>query len=100
MLSVPINDELEQRLRGEAERQGMDVADYAARLLQRALAVKGTGEKPNQATLDLLAEWDAQDETSDPAEARQRSEEAEQFMRNLDRNRREMEGPNARRLWP
>lgn len=53
-----------------------------------------------KATLELLERWEAQNATSDPQEIAQREKEGEEFMRSLARSRLEMEGPNARKLWP
>jgi hypothetical protein len=55
---------------------------------------------PNEATLALFSEWEWQNATTDPAELQRRTEEGEQFMVDLNRNRTESEGSQARKLWP
>ena len=94
MLTITVPEELERRLQNEASKRGVDAAEYAKQLIDQALP------KPNQATLDLLAKWEAEDAIDDPAEIERRTKECEEFMQSLARSRIEMEGPNARKLWP
>lgn len=94
MLTITLRPEVETRLQDEARRQGIDAAAYASKLLEEALP------HPNQATLDLLAKWKAEDHTDDPEELARREAEGEEFMQSLAKSRMEMEGPNARKLWP
>ena len=95
-MTLTLPSEIEARLKEEASRQGLDPAEYASRLIEQGLP----RPQPNQATLDLLARWDAEDATDDPEEIARRQREAEEFMQSLARSRVEMEGPNARKLWP
>ena len=95
-MTLTLRAEIEARLMEEASRQGLDPAEYAGRLIEQGLPRQG----PNQATLDLLARWDAEDATDDPEEIARRRREAEEFMQSLARTRVDMEGPNARKLWP
>jgi predicted DNA-binding protein len=92
MLTIVLKDEVETRLNTLAKGQGLEPATYAAELIEHSL--------PNQATLDLLAQWNREDATDDSEEIVRRQKEAEEFMRSLARSRVEMEGPNARKLWP
>jgi hypothetical protein len=94
MLTITLPPNVETRLQDEARRQGIDPAEYASKLLEEALP------HPDQATLDLLAKWKAEDQTDDPEEIARREQEAEEFMRSLAQSRIDMEGPNARKLWP
>ena len=55
---------------------------------------------PDQATLDLLEKWDREQATDDPEEIARRQKEVEEFMEGMNRNRLEMEGPNARKIYP
>ena len=95
-MTIVLPREIEDRLRTEASRQGLDADAYAAKLIEQALRPQPT----NDATLKLLDEWDAEDATDDPEEIRRRQQEVEEFMQSLARSRIEMEGPNARKLWP
>jgi hypothetical protein len=95
-LTLNIPKDLESRLRDEAARAGLDPADYARRLIERHLS-PDNGAKH---TLDLLNQWEAEDATNDPAELARREREAEEFMRAMNRNREESEGPAARKPYP
>ena len=98
-MTIALSPELEGRLKAEADRRGMKPDELAQQILTERLSADAPVRGPNQATLDLLARWNAEDATGDPAEIARRTEEAEEFMQNLARNRIEMEGPNARKLW-
>ncbi len=52
-----------------------------------------------QGTLDLLARWDAEDETSDSNEIAARQEELTECKRAMNKNRAESEGPASRRIF-
>lgn len=95
-MTISIPPDLEKRLKEEASRRGVGADQCAVELIARALP----GAHPNQASLDLLAKWDAEEATDDPAEIERRRVEAEEFMQSLARSRVEMEGPQARKLWP
>lgn len=96
-MTINITPELEARLKDEAQRRGVDPNECAKQVLDDGLP-KPRGN--NEATLALLAQWDQEEATDDPAEIERRRAEAEEFMQNLARNRLEMEGPDARKLWP
>lgn len=94
-MTITLPPHLEARLREQAGREGLDPAAYAARLIERHLP-----PAPDQASIDILKRWEAENATDDPEELARQREEGEAFMRNLARNREEMEGPGARKLWP
>jgi hypothetical protein len=94
-MTISLSKELEGRLREHARRHGVEPAEYAARLIEQHLP-----PVPDQASIDILDQWEAENATDDPAEQARQREEGEEFMRNLARNREEMEGPGARKLWP
>src|SRR4051812_1651666 len=98
-MTITIPPELEDRLKGEASRQGLDAATYARRLIERALAAPPPAVA-DQATLDLLDQWERDNATDDPAEIARRNEEFERFKESMNRNRLESEGPNARKVYP
>lgn len=104
-LTISLPAEAEARLRQRAQAVGQDVTRYIERLLTEefggpASPANAVAKSPCQATLDLLDQWEREDRTNDPAELARRQREGEELMENLDRNRREMEGPHARKLWP
>ena len=98
-LMIPLQPQLETRLKQIAARHGVDPAEYARRLIEECLAADEP-TKPDTATLELLSNWEAQNATTDPRELSNRQREGEEFMRNLARNRLETEGETARKLWP
>jgi len=96
MLTITVPPEMESQLHGRASRLGIEAGEYAMRLIEEGLA------KPvaDQATLDLLEKWDREQATDDPEEIARRQREVEEFMEGMNRNRLEMEGPNARKIYP
>jgi hypothetical protein len=104
-LTISLPAEAEARLRERAQAVGQDPARYAAQLLTEELAgpissVASGTQGANAATLKLLEQWEHDEQTDDPAELARRQREGEELMENLNRNRREMEGDQARKLWP
>lgn len=93
-MTITLRPEVETRLQEAAKREGIEPAEYANKLLDQALP------HPNQSTIDLLNKWEADNWTDDPEEIARRQAEGEEFMRSLAQNRVDMEGPNARKLWP
>ena len=83
-LTITIPPETERRLKTEAARLGVDETEFATRLIEQGLP------KPrpvvDQATLDLLAKWDAEDATDDPAEIARRQGEWEEFSKSMNEN--------------
>jgi hypothetical protein len=93
MLTIQVDGQLEERLKHVAASSGTEPQAVATQLLDKNLP------RPNDATLKLLAEWEAEDATTDIAELDRRREDGETLMKNLARNRIESEGPLARKLW-
>jgi hypothetical protein len=94
MVTITIKGALEDRLKRAAESEKTDPQAVAQRVLDQHLP------NSNQATIDLLAKWEKEESTTDPAELARRRSEGEQFMRTLAENRVAAEGANARKLWP
>ena len=88
-LLIELNRDVEQRLRSEAERCGVSIADYAARVLSDAVE-----PRPGRKLEEILDRWDAEDRTDDPTELARRRKEWEQFSREFDDNR-----SSSRRLF-
>jgi hypothetical protein len=95
-MTIALPDALEKRLRAQAARLGLQADQYAADLLARHLPA----EPREQSLADLFAEWAADDATDDPAELARRNAEFEGFKQEMNRARRESEGPNARIPFP
>ena len=75
-----ISPDTERLLKTEAARAGVDEAEYARRLIEQGLLQAAMSEPAaDQATVDLLARWDIEDATTDPAELRGDSESGRNF---------------------
>lgn len=100
-LTISLPAEAEARLKERAQAVGQEPAQYAERLLtQELVGPASSTPNANAATLELLERWEREQHTDDPAELARRQREGEELMESLDRNRREMEGAEARKLWP
>jgi hypothetical protein len=95
-MTITLSQDVEIRLKKEATRQGVDPEGYAASLIANALPKIETTDP----TIALMRKWMEEEATDDPEELEKQRLEGEEFMQNLARNRIEMEGPNARKLWP
>jgi hypothetical protein len=93
-MTITLRPEIEARLQDAAERQGVEPSKYLNDFLEQTLP------HPDQATLDLLAKWEADTWTDDPEEIARRQAEFEEFKKGMNRNRIESEGPNARIPYP
>ncbi len=96
MLTIILPEKTEAWLKDEASRRGIAASEYAAEIIEKALP-KPNG---NDATIALMKQWMEEDRTDDPEELARREREGEEFMRQLAQNRFDMEGPNAKNLWP
>jgi hypothetical protein len=95
-MTIMLKPDVENRLQEAARREGIEPSEYVNKLLDQTLPQPN----PNQSTIDLLNKWEAEDQTDDPEEIARREQEGEEFMRSLAQSRIDMEGPNARKLWP
>jgi hypothetical protein len=95
MVTIDLPLEVEAFLKERATRQGMDVATYARKLLEGVVHRISTDP-----TIELFERLDRENATDDPEEIARRTREAEEFMQNMNRNRLESEGPNARLIYP
>jgi len=98
-LTINIDPELESRLQEQAHRQGVDAPEYARLLIQQGLE-RPRAAPPNRATLELLAQWDREDQTSDPAEIARREEELQEIKRSLNENRTSGRKPFPSHAFP
>ena len=95
-MTITLKPDVENRLQEAARREGIEPSEYANRLLDQTLPQPN----PNQSTIDLLNKWEADNWTDDPEEIARRQVEFEEFKKSMNRNRLEMEGPNARIPFP
>lgn len=93
-LTIDLNAQLKARLEEAARGRGVGAAEYARQLIEQSLPAEGR-ISPNEATLALLAEWDREDETNDPAELARRRLELEELKKALNQNR-----GSGRKLFP
>jgi hypothetical protein len=83
-LTIVIPPELETRLKNEAGRLGVDEEKYVRQLIERSLSPAAPVH--DQATLDLLAQWDAEDDTAEPAEIARRQQEWDEFRNSMNQD--------------
>jgi hypothetical protein len=95
MLTIDLPEETESLLKAHAKKEGVDVASYAKKLLQNAVQRIATDP-----TIALIEKWNREDATDDPEEIARRDRELKEFMEGMNRNRLEMEGPDARLIYP
>lgn len=92
-LTIDLNPEEEARLRAAAARNGVTVAECARQVLTANLPP----DEPQDRTLALLAQWEAEDATSDPEEIRRAEAELAELKAGLNAPR---ETAGARLLFP
>lgn len=95
-MTLTLPADLEERLARRASQLGMRADAYAQSLIERGLSQPA----PDRATLELLAKWQAEDETDDPAELARREAEFEEFKKAMNDSKRQAEGPSARIPYP
>ena len=98
-LQIDLPADVNARLEAKAEGLGIAPAEYAKKLIIEHLP-PAVPVPANGSLAELFAKWDAEDATNDPAEIEKRNREFEELKQAMNRNRLEMEGPNARKVWP
>jgi hypothetical protein len=98
-MTITLSDKTQRRLTAEASRRGVRAEQLAEQLLNAALP-EPTTENPNQSSIDILNEWEAQTATTDPKELAEAQREFEEFKQALNETRRAIDGPNARIPFP
>lgn len=81
-LSILLSPQAEAKLREKAAALGEPVDVYASRVLEQA-AVSLSDPVNDQATIDLLRAWIAEDATDDPAEIERRQRDWEEFATSI-----------------
>ena len=94
-LTIDISSETQSRLKNEAARLGIDEAEYARRLIEQSLPRAKTPPAIDQATLDLFARWDVEDQTDDPAEIARRKKQWEEFRDSMNEH-----SLSSRKVYP
>jgi hypothetical protein len=77
-MHVPLSSEILDRLREEASRRGVKPEDCARQLIEERLSSPAVPQSARGA-LDLIDQWDREDQTSDPAELDRRRRDFEEF---------------------
>ena len=95
-MTITLSAKAESLLRGAASQHGVDTSEYASKLIEEALSKVPV----DQATIDLLDQWDREQATDDPEEIARRQQEVKEFMEGMNRNRLDMEGPDSRKIYP
>ncbi|MGD0769999.1 MAG: hypothetical protein ABSB42_17580 [Tepidisphaeraceae bacterium] len=98
-LIIDLNAEAESRLKTAATRQGIKPEAYAKQIIEEHLPASDDGGT-SQATLELLARWDAEDATTDAEEIASRRKEVDDFKNAMNENRLQAEGPGSRKIYP
>jgi hypothetical protein len=83
-LTLNLPTDLENRLRLEAERRGVEPESFALSLLEKHLVSQTVS--PSNSLARLFAEWDAEDATTDPQELARRQKEWEELRASLNAN--------------
>jgi hypothetical protein len=83
-LTINIPQEIEQRLQTAAARLGIDAEEYARRLIEQSLPP--AMQSVDRATLELLATWDAEDLSDDPAELARRESDWREFSTSMNKH--------------
>ena len=102
-LTIALSPEAQRRLSSRARSEGVDLETLATRVLEaeaKRVAAAGSPAKPNESTLNLLSQWDQEEQTTDAAEIARRQQELEDFMQGINRARQDCEGPGSRKIYP
>ncbi len=92
-LTIQLNAETERRLREMATREGVDVGEFARRVIEGQCG--STHLDRAARARELFDQWAKEDSTSDPTEIASREAEFEEFKRRMNENR-----APGRKLFP
>jgi uncharacterized protein (DUF1778 family) len=89
-VTINLTPETEAHLRRKAERAGQDMSSYLLSVAEREAGDDDADyvrlqaqRKKNQAAIDMLNEWDEEDETDDQEEIARRFAEWEEFKNGM-----------------
>jgi galactokinase len=77
-MRLALSPEVLKRLQDEASRRGVDREDVARQLIEENLPRSETNQV-NETALELMDQWDREDQTTDPEELEQRRRDFEEF---------------------
>ncbi len=92
-ITIDLTPDEEARLRAAAEKNGVSASECARQVLVTHLPSRETKDR----TLELFAQWEAEDATNDPEEIRRAEEELAELKAGLDAPRA---AAGARLLFP
>jgi hypothetical protein len=98
-MTIMLSDETVKKPQSEASRRGIRAEQLAEQLIDAALP-DASSSPPNQSSIEILNEWEAQTATEDPQELARRQAEFEAFKKELNRTRLDTDGPKARIPFP
>lgn len=86
-LIIELTPEEEARLQEMAQTKGVNMVQYARQQLGLAEPTVLVPDAENQALIDLMKQWIAEDATDDPEELARRDADTEELLKNLKANR-------------
>lgn len=93
-MHVPLSPETLERLRMEASRRGVDPEDFARQIIEEQL--ESPALTPDaQRMIELMDQWDREDQTNDPAELARRQSEFDEFKRAINESH-----SSSRKIYP
>jgi hypothetical protein len=98
-LIIDLNAEAESRLKIAATRRGVRPEVYAKQIIEDHLPA-AENSVSDQATLELLARWNAEDAAADAKEIASCRQELGDFKQAINENRLNAEGPASRKIYP
>ena len=103
-LAVSLSQDAERRLASRANAEGVDVSTLASRLLESAVRTLEVPSDPLVAppdpTRELLRKWSEESKALTSRDMERGEQEFRELMENMNANRRESEGPDARTPFP
>jgi hypothetical protein len=95
-MTIKLPTDIEKRIKDQAALWGLSPDEYVVRFFKDHLPPP----KSEDSLREMFAQWEAEDYTDDPEEIARREQELDEFKQAMNRNRLEMDGPNARTPFP
>jgi hypothetical protein len=93
-MHLALSADVLKRLRQEASRRGVEPEDLARQAIEEKLG-SSEGVPPNRTALELMDQWDREDETDDPTELERRQREFEEFKEAIN-----LSHSSTRKIYP